>query len=327
MSALVYLVTDSGSQSVSEIGQKLYPDLRSQLATVEKVTVRSGDNQSTIVNADGVWRVSDRLNYPASFEMISNLFDSLGSAKYLEKKTSRPENHARLGLSDPSAEGSEASVVKAFSGDQQLAALILGDTSSHLDGTYFRFENDDQVWLMDQTPRAVADPAEWLEPVIINIPEEDIDKVVQSNASGDQITIARESNESSNLVPEVIPKGKKLKYATVANQLGRALVNVNLEDVRAADEFDWSGANKTEFFGKNNLHLTVLSREHEGKYYLAFSSRPQRDEEPDETATELNARLAAWVFQVSEYTYEDFAKTEADLFEDEESDADEQSES
>jgi hypothetical protein len=249
--------------------------------------------------------------------MLSNLLDGLESAKYLEKKTSRSENHARLGLSDPAAEDSEANLVQVFAGEQQLAALILGNPSSHLDGTYVRFIDDDQVWLMDQTPAAVAAPADWLEPVIVNIPEEDIVKVIQSNAAAAAITVVREADVASNFIPDSIPEGKKLKYPTVANQLGRSLVNVNLEDVRIESEFDWSDANETEFFSSRNLHMTVLSMEHEGNHYLGFSSRVLDENEPGEYALELAARLTGWVFQVSEYTYGDFTRTDADLFEDE----------
>ncbi len=205
MLALVYLVTDTGNDSGSEIGQNLYPDLQDQLATVDRVSVSSGAHQTTIVKSNGNWQVSDRFDYPASFEMVSNLLNSLKSAKYLERKTSRSENHARLGLSDPAAEDSESGVVEVYSGDQQLTALILGNSSSHLDGAYFRFINDDQVWLMDQTPDAVADPADWLEPVIVNIPEEDIVKVIQSSASEDPITVVREGDVSSNFVPAIVP--------------------------------------------------------------------------------------------------------------------------
>jgi hypothetical protein len=325
MLALVYMVTRTGNDSGSEIGQNLYPDLRDQLATVDRVSVSSGDRQATIVKSEGIWRVSDRFDYPASFEMVSNLLNSLKSAKYLERKTSKSENHARLGLSDPAAEDSESSTVKVFSGDQQLAALILGNSSSHLGGTYFRFIEDDQVWLMDQTPGAVAGTADWLEPVIVNIAEEDIVKVIQSSASGESITVVREADAASNFVPVNVPAVKKLKYPSVANQLGRSLVNVNLEDVRAAGEFDWSGANKTEFFSKDNLHLTVLSKQLEENYYLGFASRVLDEEGSDQQAVELAAKLTAWVFQVSEYTYKDFAKTGTDLFEDEVSDQDDQS--
>jgi len=318
MLALVILNTELDNESGSKIAQNIFPELRGQLAVVDRVSVSSGDSQATIVKSEGNWQVSNRLDYPASFEMLSNLLNSLKSAKYLERKTSRPKNHTRLGLADPAAENSESSVVNIFSGDHQLAALILGNSASHLDGTYFRFIDDDQVWLMDQTPRAVADPAEWLEPVIVNIPEEDIVKVVQNAASGETITVVREADALSNFIPEIIPKGKKLKYATVANQLVRSLVNVNLEDVRVEAEFDWTGANKTEFFSNRNLRMSVLSKEHEGNYYLGFSSHVLDDNESGEYAAELATRLTPWVFQVSKYTYEDFAKTGNDLFEDEE---------
>lgn len=320
MLAMVYLVKDTDNESDSQIGQNLYPDLQDQLSSVDRISIDSGDNLATIVKSEGIWQVSNRLGYPASFEMLSNFLDSLQSAKYLEKKTSRPENHARLGLLDPAVENSESRGVKVFSGDQQLASLIVGNSSSHLGGTYFRFTNDDQVWLMDQTLGAVADPAAWLEPIIIDIPEEDIVKVVQSSAAGDVITVVREADVTSNFIPEIIPAGKKLKYATVANQLGRSLVNVNLDDIRVEGDLDWSGANKTEFFGNRNLHITVLSKEFAGNYYLGFSSRGLDEKESTEYASELAAKLSPWVFQVSEYTYEDFAKTGTDLFEDEASD-------
>ncbi len=322
MAALVYLFGNTESDSDSRIGQKLYPELNALLESVDKISILTSDHQATIEKTDGMWKVADRDGYPASFEILSQFLDSLQQARYQEKKTSKPENHEQMGLSDPDAENSTARGVKVFSGDQQLAALILGKSSSQLDGTYFRFFDDDQVWLMDQSLTAVANPAEWLEPGIIDIPEEDIVKVIQRNASGDSITVTRTDGAASNFMPAKIPAGKKLKYPAAANQLGRALVNVNLEDVQKAGDFDWSGANTTDFYTSKNLHLTIRSKDIEGKYYIAVTADVTEQSEQNEQAAKLSARLTPWIYLVSKITYDDFARTGSDLFDDQVKDAD-----
>ena len=158
-----------------------------------------------------------------------------------------------------------------------------------------------------------------------------------------------------------LPADKKLKYETVANDLGRSLVNVRLKDVQKADGFDFSGGGEARYWCRNGLEISVLTKEKDGQYYLGFSveagepdpqSSPEEDsadQEPaeDESADEeqadanssdekapasamesdhatlaeevekLNMALSSWVFEVTQYAFDDFTKTLDDLVEEE----------
>jgi hypothetical protein len=255
--------------------------------------------------------------------MLSDFLNNLQQAKFLEKKTARAENHVRLGLSDLSVSESKSREVKVYVGDELLASLLVGNSASHSNGSYFRFTGEDQVWLMDKQLEAEAEPADWLDPVIIDIAEENVTKVVQSNTSGELISVTREDQEDdlSNFVPQSIPPGKKLIYPTAANKLARALVNMNLEDVLPVGDMDWSDANKTEFSLKSGLQFAVLSKAVDGKHWLRFNFAADQEKDSADATSKLLTSLGPWAFAVSEITFKDFSTSSEDLFDDLESES------
>ncbi len=313
MAAVLIVHLQSGENSDTRIGEPVFPNLKSKLNEVVNFRLRS-NSQETVITTDGsVWKVQGKSGYAADFIKLSEFLRGLADARYQEKKTARAENHQQLGLMAVDQQASSAVAVTVSGDNEQLADLLLGNASAHMEGRYVRFPNQDQVWLIDKDLDISADPASWLEHVIVDVPEQDVEQVVQSSYDADPFILVREGEQYGDLQIKDMPADRKLLYPSVANELGRALVNLRLKDVSVDQEIDWSKANKTDFTCKNNLQLVVWSIEEEGRYFLKLSAQVRDTESDDSQVTALDARLRPWTYEVSKLTFQQFGKQLSDF--------------
>ena len=203
--------------------------------------MKSRGNTVTMALKDSQWRVQEKAGYPADTSELSELVNQLGKALLLEKKTSRPENFARLGVDDieqddseapqvPDSEASqvdgseatqvpdsEAILVTLTVGDEQYTVLV-GDTSSARRGSYIRKPGDDQVWLIDKSLVIDKESSDWVEPVIIDVEAEDVSEIMISTA-GNEMTFQR--GEDGEFSFQEMPDDRKLKYPSILNEPAR----------------------------------------------------------------------------------------------------------
>jgi hypothetical protein len=317
----VHLYRGEGNASV--IGELVFPELKAELNRVVRVNVRSSAGETIMVAEAGGWKVQQRAGYSADFLKLSEFLNGLARAKYQEKKTAKAANHEQLGLLSVGREAGSGVEVTVVSDSDQQWDIMLGNASAHLEGMYFRFPGQDQVWLMDQDLEITAEPASWLDHIIIDVPDQDVERVVQTTYGAESYVLVRDGSERGNLLIESVPEGKKMLYPTVANEFGRALVNLRMKDVAVQDITDWSEANRTDFECQNNLQLTVWSLEHSDRYFLKLSAQPRDVESEDVAVKELAARLQPWVFEVGRITYQQFNKELSDLLVDNSSEVNE----
>ena len=338
--AISYLAGRSKETGDPLLGTPVFSDLKDRLDEVKQVDITARESEVSLVLRENLWVVENRDGYPASFDKLSDLLDNLTKASFAEKKTGKPEYFGRLGLRDLDDEESEAVKVEITTAAEERLEVLVGNAATNRDGQYFRFPQEQQAWMMSTELDVETDAEDWLKPAIINIDSERVRKVTQTSASGERLTVVREGGEEENFDVVDLPVQKKLKYGTIANELGRSLVNVRLKDVNKADGFDFSGGGKAEYLCKDGLAVSVLTKEMDGRYYLSFSfeageASEESDEEPapdQELASEqpskhaslaeevarLNKNLDSWVFEVTQFTFDDFTKTMDDLVEEKE---------
>lgn len=320
----------------------LFPGIN--IAELDQIEMKSQGNTVTLALEDSQWRVQEKAGYPADTGDLSELVNQLGKAKLLEKKTSKPENFATLGVDDieqddseapqvPDSKasqvdgseatqvpGSEAILVTLTVGDEQYAVLV-GDTSSSRRGSYIRKPGDNQVWLIDKSLVIDKESSDWVEPVIIDVEAEDVSDVRISTA-GNELTFLR--GEDGEFSFQEMPDDRKLKYPTIVNEPARALVKVRLEDVVLHDPERWQGPNRALFTLKNGTVVTVqgvieevaegdgteeegAEEEVEKNHWIHFGVSPS------ESDTTEYGDLSAWDYKVTSYIFDDFVKTMEDV--------------
>jgi len=338
------------------LGTAVFQDLRNTLSDVNQIEIVTRESELKLALFENVWVVKNRGDYPARFDKLSDLLDDLSQANYAEKKTSKPEFFDRLGLLDLDHEDSKVVKVKIMATAEEPLELLVGSAATNRKGQYFRFPGEQQTWMMSVELDVEIDAQDWLKPTIINIDSKRVGKVTQTSALGKQLTVVHEGDEEEDFDVMDLPMGKKLKYGTIANELGRSLVNVRLKDVIKADGFDFSGGGKAEYWCKDGLVVTVLTKERDGQYFLRFQvdeamvsadagvvsadadqvsdesglseaateseESSGSDQESDQVSLaeeidKLHNDLDPWVFEVTQFTFDDFSKTLDDLVEEE----------
>ncbi|MDQ3261808.1 MAG: DUF4340 domain-containing protein [Pseudomonadota bacterium] len=115
----------SWSQTESRVGQTLLKNFQ-----VNDVAVIHIDNGHTVVNLvkkEGQWRVSERGDYPANFNMISDLLLRIQDQKIIQSDTISAEQRPPLELIEPNKDKPSATSIEMKDGaGKTIAKLLLG---------------------------------------------------------------------------------------------------------------------------------------------------------------------------------------------------------
>ena len=136
-----------------------------------------------------------------------------------------------LDIADAKATG--LAITIAASG-KDFGTLILGDAK----GTkqrYARRANEAQSYLLDRDPAFPKAAAQWLDAGIVDLRGNRVRQVTIKHPDGEVVTISKPAADAANFDVAAIPKGRELLYPGVANVIGNALRELNLEDVERAD--------------------------------------------------------------------------------------------
>jgi hypothetical protein len=318
MGAVIAFNTGPGNTTGGDVGGVLMVGLKDQLADVTEVSVRNSAGTVTLKKQQGDgWGVVERGGYPAEFDKLLDLLTALAGAEFREKKTSKPENHHRLGLLSPgesAAAGTEVDSedggtatevwVKTSAGDH---AILIGDSPSGRKGQYVRRPGEDQAWLVSLDIDVSAEAGDWIPDVAFDVDSEQVNRVSLAHADGKTLTVTRQEDEIDFAVLG-IPEGKELRYPSIGNQLARALTKVRVQDVRvgAASDDAFATASRADFMLKDSSTVTVRAAREGDEYLLRFEVAGEN------VATDLVA-ATKWTFVVTEYTHADFAKTMEDM--------------
>ena len=310
---LIYLLMSYTGQSTPG-SVRFIPDLKSQINSVDSVTVHTGGEHYTLTKAEASWQVADRKNYPADVGKLRELLIALSDAVIVETKTSDPEKYAMLGVEEPVDAKDQATRSRAtqftIKGANFEHDVIIGKATQ---GNYrfARLAGEAQSVLINKNPDIPESIDGWLMSDLLDIASERIITVRLDHADGETIEIAKGSDESSNYDVLNIPDGRELTYGSVANGIAGALEDLKLEDVRPAEAHDEPPGTTTTFETSDGLQIVATSISDGGAQWVAFtasvvepvSSDEQADDQaPDnesalpvkDEADHINARLSVF---------------------------------
>ena len=152
---------------------------------IDKVVLHHGNVEVTLVNTDNGWTVG---NYPVFQARLEVLWDAAGRFYGADLIASNPENHWLMGVTPESG-----TLVEFWGDDTLVEKLIVGDKyslplgrrqlsawSSEVRTCYVRRQDSNDVFgIFCFLPDTfAADPEQWNDPVIVEIPPEDIDYLI-----------------------------------------------------------------------------------------------------------------------------------------------------
>jgi len=303
-------------------GEKLFPSLSNDLSKVSGIQVRQGDESLTLEKAGATWGVKDRSGYPVDFAKIRTILVGLSEAELLEGKTRRSDRYAALELEDPAAKGTKSRLVRLM-GDKGavLAEVVLGKKKFEVfggskSGTYVRKPGDPQTWLTNTEFNASISAKEWMRTNVLTLDAAKISRVAIEIPGEQPLAIAREGGGADGKLAFAgfPPADKKLKEASAAEAIARAIASIDLEDVRKRDAAPKAGAVAVvKVESKDQPSVTLNLRKDGETNWLWLTATGEG--EAKAAAEELSARTQGWEYKIADFKANAILKKRADLLE------------
>ena len=315
------------------MGSALVPDLEAALGDLERVTVAkaNGETVATLEKRPDNWVVADKNGYVANAAKLRQALTALAEAKIVEQKTANPELYGRLGVEDVTAADAAGVSVALTAQGRELPTIILGNA----EGSKYRYARragEAQSYLIDRNPDVPRAAAQWIDSVIVDVRGERVREVTITHADGEVVHISKASSELANFDVAGIPKGRELSYPGVANVIGNALRELNLEDVEtAAAPAEQPTIVEFRTFDGLIVRVTGSKRGDEDWISLeasvdsaqaaappaapaegaAASTPPAAD--PNAEAQRINAKVGGWRYKIAGFQYDQMTRRMAEL--------------
>jgi hypothetical protein len=180
----------------SRMGDKMLPNFR--LNDVAAIHIR-GASELNIVHKDGLWRVHERADYPANYQLVRDFLMKVADAKVVQSEMIGPSQHAKVELDEP-GRGAGGTLLEFMDAQGKVMnTLLVGkrhprqrnesaaiDLGALFDGRYILLPGDPNNVLLvsDELAAAAPDPSLWLSRDFFKIENIQDISMVSTNAAG-----------------------------------------------------------------------------------------------------------------------------------------------
>lgn len=262
-------------------GQLFYPELQDKINEIAAVEISKGDARISLEQKEETWVVKEKEGYPADFGKIKEMLLAIANLKVFEKKTSKPENYAKLGVEDPEGEESHSTLITlSDSSESVVASTIIGNqrmakSPDAQDALYVRKQGDPQVWLVYGTVSSRSEYKDWVQKEIIDVNKDRIQSVLIKQADGSKLEAKKDKPEEKDFQLVDLPEGSEVQSVFALNQLAAVLEQLTFDDVRKRNdvEFDPEATVLSQYKTFDGLVINISSMEQDGKWHVKFNSR------------------------------------------------------
>ncbi len=332
------------------VGAKVLPDL--PVNSVGKIVITAPGSTVVVARVKGEWIVPSRFNYPAKFDKIADVLLELSNMSVGQVVNLSKEQLGELGLLSPgrAEEGEAGTRVELMDEDEQLLDhIIIGQAfvrraanraegpmrgfAGYPDGQYVR-RSDDKVFLIARTLGRITEDANiWLDDEMVDVPASDIEKIVASASSGEEIRISR--SDGQDLALEGLDPELESADASKINRMAGALRYLSFDDVASpAMTSEETGMDAPAIFTARTkagrvYTMKVGAETGDGSRYLRIEvacdapdgdaedaegeSSPAPDPELAEKTEHMNAKLSKWTYIVRAFRVEPMLMSRADI--------------
>jgi hypothetical protein len=250
-----------------------------------------------------VWVMRDRGDYPVMAARLAQLTDGLEELRYTRRMTNDPSKHERLGVTDPRQGGRGVLVQIEDAQGALLVNLILGIEPS---GLYARRPDDDQAWAVRGELPPLRNVATWLELQPIQLPAEALTRVEIMPRSGRAYILARDNAQDDWRIAS--PALASLAQSTVTAAAER-ITQIQPVDVQPAPAIQGPAVARVRALTFDGLLIDAEVVESDGRPWLKLVARSAAvtpTPEQEAAALQINNRVAAWAYALSEMDAESF---------------------
>lgn len=346
--AAVLVARQPSLQGADVSGELVFPKLLNDINRLKTVVVKSKEGTYTLDWNGQAWTFRERDGYAADDKKINEMLLRIARMQKLEGKTALESRYDRLDVQAPDAKDSRAKQVTILDKDgKPLADLVIGKRKFTLGakegGTYIRVPGDAQAWLALGEVNPGEKARDWLKRDIADIKDKDIKRVTVTHPNGEKVVAAKTKPEDTSFKIQGIPAGKEPATDFVADEFGRVLTAMLLDDVKKAADVKLPPDKtiKAEFEGFAGFKVYVDLAEVDGKNWVKVRADytaaapapaaktttppPSAAAAPDaapnaeaavdwaKTVADLNARTDGWVFEVPAYEVAPLKKRMAEV--------------
>ncbi len=253
--AIVAILSQPRFETSYAQGGSILPNLVQQAEKLKTVVIRQKGETISLDREGGAWRARERHGFEADSEKVANLLIALARMNKIEGKTKDPARYARLEVEEPKdADAASRQVTLIDDTGKTIADVVLGKRQYNMgtqgNNTYVRLAGDPQVWLASgEVDDSATGVSGWLKRDVIDIPSQQVARVTVTHPNGEKVVAKRQPVESPNMVIENLPKNTAAFEDGTADNYGKLLSDMVLEDIVAA-------ADKP--FPKDQTHVAVI---------------------------------------------------------------------
>ena len=295
--------SQSGAGAADGAGATVLPGLENRLNSVTEVRISAAGGVHTALRKGARrWMVSERA-YPADSGKLRKLLIDLGNLKIVERKTRLAKNYPILGVqavTSAKASGTRIDVISPH----KTWSLIVGHTANG-NGSYVRVVDHKQSLLVSPLVMADAKPAQWLDPVIIDVSRSHISRIEERPARGRRFSVSRAKASEADFTVHGVPRGRKLDGPNAADNMANALSNLTLSDVRkSAPPPRGTRLSHAVFktFGGLEIDVDGYQTGKSGKHYIDVVAHGS-GKKAGHRAARINARVHGWQYRIPAYRY------------------------
>lgn len=314
----------------------LFPELFGQLSGVDKITVKSNQDEFTLYKEGEDWFVKERWNHLADFNLVKRALIDISEAKIIERKTANPEQHIILGV-EGIEDGGGSIQITMLTGEQQTASLILGNerTIGQAQGIrrfYVRRAGEERAWLAEGYLNINPLMLNWIKSEVINIARERIAQLNIIQPSGETATVVNIGVKDKFGTPEAMEK-TIFKYEQLGYDMAGTLFQLRMEDVQPLADFSRGDSEivTAEFITFDGLKVTVETSFIDGFYYSVFNAefdasliKPASEdivalellktaEQVQYEVNTINKELNSWVYRFGGFIGTNLMRSEEDM--------------
>jgi Domain of unknown function (DUF4340) len=294
--------------------------LKAELNEINAIELTQGEAQKTTItrDADGIWRIKELYDYPASTANIRKALLYLSQSELREKKTDDQTKWDRLGL-----DHAHATHVKLKKGEETTYHLQLGKVTADATGTYVRLGNSPDTYAASGRLELKANPHEWLFYDLFSIDRARVKRIRYEFTGKKDYEYVRTAPEAEmSLLPP--PEGK-LKDRPVPLNPSYYFERLQFTDVMPETKITSSVPNETALETFDGLVITVRFYEIDQRNWAQFSARVDtslRDESVkdlrplatvQQEANAINERTAGWLYELGQFNYTQLRSSYFDL--------------
>ncbi|HEX7007950.1 MAG TPA: DUF4340 domain-containing protein [Alphaproteobacteria bacterium] len=296
------VVVHTGTPTTTEVaaGEKLFPDLGSELGNVTRIEVAQHGESFAIVREADDWVLRERAGYRVDPNVVKRVLSALVEMETVEAKTDKPEAYPRIQVEDVTAKAAKSiQIVLKDAAGKDVARLLVGKsrpsrTASDTDRLYVRRPGEAQSWLVKSSLSLEKDPIRWLDRKVVDIARDRVVRVATSQPDGSRLVLAKDKpgEDGKFEIQGKVPDGMKPKSAGDLAAPAGALASLDLDDVKRVADVDFAKkpVGEAQYTTIDGLVVSVRMSEVDGTVWSIVSASVDESVRPAPAKSEAETK-------------------------------------